>query len=252
LFNRNYLSTLPTTEQKQKEKQRNNLMEGGRITLERAQALGLNCIVYHGTRPYIHDKADYKGWIEYFRYDKDKNFLAEYSGSNCKGSKGLEWKSQGSTAETYGDHNTQDDNSKVEATIEVAIEDIHESISVRVDGDKAYIMGGNLGKNFPLKMEEAEYPYADGKVTVPDGWIDGNGKYRGMGYQVAEGTSLAQKKVAKINYASAMQSHLLAACKSYDELHYLCVGATPLQQQYLDKGLTRPVLALIPAAEFTL
>ena len=243
LFNRNYLSTLPTTEQKQKEKQRNALMEGGRITLERAQALGLNCIVYHGTRPYIYNKAKFKGWIEYFRYDKDKNFLAEYSGTNCKGSKGLEWKSQGSTAETYGDHNTQDDNSKVEATIEVAVEDFHESISVRVEGDKSYIMGGNLGKNFPLEMEEAEYPYANGKVTVPDGWIDGNGKYRGMGYQVAEGTSLAQKKVAKINYASAMQSHLLAACKSYDELHYLCVGASPLQQQYLDKGLTRPVLA---------
>lgn len=244
LFNRNYLSTLPTTEQKQKEKQRNALMEGGRITLERAQALGLNCIVYHGSRPYIHAAADQKdGWIEYFRYDKDKNLLAEFSGTNCKGSKKLGWKSQGSTAKTYYDHNMQDDNSKVSATIEVALEDFHESISVRVDGDKAYIMGGNLGKNFPLEMEEAEYPYADGKVTVPDGWIDGNGKYRGMGYQVAEGTSLAQKKVAKINYASAMQSHLLAACKSYDELHYLCVGASPLQQQYLDKGLTRPVLA---------
>ena len=244
LFNRNYLSTLPTTEQKQKEKQRNALMEGGRITLERAQALGLNCIVYHGTRPYIHASADQKdGWIEYFRYDKDKNLLAEFSGTNCKGSKKLGWKGQGSTAKTYYEHNMQDDNSKVSATIEVALEDFHESISVRVDGDKAYIMGGNLGKNFPLEMEEAEYPYADGKVTVPDGWIDGNGKYRGMGYQVAEGTSLAQKKVAKINYASAMQSHLLAACKSYDELHYLCVGASPLQQQYLDKGLTRPVLA---------
>ena len=244
LFNRNYLSTLPTTEQKQKEKQRNALMEGGRITLERAQALGLNCIVYHGSRPYIHNLADQKdGWIEYFRYDKNKSLLAEFSGTNCKGSKKLGWKAQGSTGKTYYEDNVQDDNSKVSATIEVELEDFHESISVRVDGDKAYIMGGNLGKNFPLEMEEAEYPYADGKVTVPDGWIDGNGKYRGMGYQVAEGTSLAQKKVAKINYASAMQSHLLAACKSYDELHYLCVGASPLQQQYLDKGLTRPVLA---------
>lgn len=244
LFNRNYLSTLPTTEQKQKEKQRNALMEGGRITLERAQELGLNCIVYHGSRPYIHNLADQKdGWIEYFRYDKNKNLLAEFSGTNCKGSKKLGWKPQGSTAKTYYEDNVQDDNSKVTATIEVALEDFHESISVRVDGDKAYIMGGNLGKNYPLEMEEAEYPYADGKVTVPDGWIDGNGKYRGMGYQVAEGTSLAQKKVAKINYASAMQSHLLAACKSYDELHYLCVGASPLQQQYLDKGLTKPVLA---------
>ena len=67
-------------------------------------------------------------------------------------------------------------------------------------------------------------------VTVPDGWIDGNGMYRGMGYRVAEGTSLAQKKVLKINYASSMQSHLPAVCNTYDLLHRKVVGDTPLQE----------------------
>lgn len=243
LLNRNWISSLPTTADKQREKGYNNLLEGGRITLEKAQARGLNCIVYHGDRPYAFNTAEPSGWIEYFRYDQNGNFMPEYSGKNCETSKGLKWKAQGSTAKTYYEHNVQDDNSKVKATIEVPITKFHESIKVRIEGDKAYITGGNLGKNFPLEAEEAEYPYSNGVVTVPDGWFDGNGMYRGMGYCVAPNTSLAQKKVAKINYASAMQSHLIAACKSYDELHYLVCGASPLQQQYLDKGLTRPVSA---------
>lgn len=243
LLNRNWISSLPTTAEKQKQKAYNNLLEGGRITLEKAQARGLNCIVYHGDRPYAFNTAEPTGWIEYFRYNQNGEFMPEYSGKNCESSKGLQWKAQGSTAKTYYEHNVQDDNSKVKATIEVPIAKFHESIKVRIEGDKAYITGGNLGKNFPLEAEEAEYPYANGYVTVPDGWFDGNGMYRGMGYCVAPNTSLAQKKVAKINYASAMQSHLIGACKSYDELHYLVCGASPLQQQYLDKGLTRPVSA---------
>ena len=243
LLNRNWISSLPTTAEKKKEKDYNNLLEGGRITLEKAQARGLNCIVYHGDRPYAFNTAEPYGWIEYFRYNQNGEYMPEYSGKNCESSKGLQWKAQGSTAKTYYEHNVQDDNSKVKATIEVPVTKFHESIKVRIDGDKAYITGGNLGKNFPLEAEEAEYPYANGYVTVPDGWFDGNGMYRGMGYCVAPNTSLAQKKVAKINYASAMQSHLIGACKSYDELHYLVCGASPLQQQYLDKGLTRPVSA---------
>lgn len=243
LLNRNWVSSLPTTAEKQSAKAYNDLLEDGRITLEKAQARGLNCIVYHGDRPYAFNTAEPTGWIEYFRYNQDGEFMPEYSGKNCETSKALQWKAQGSTAKTYYEHNVQDDNSKVKATIEVPVEKFHESIKVRVEGDKAYITGGNLGKNFPLEAEEAEYPYANGMVTVPDGWFDGNGMYRGMGYCVSPNTSLAQKKVAKINYASAMQSHLIAACNSYDDLHYLVCGASPLQQQYLDKGLTRPVSA---------
>lgn len=158
----------------------------------------------------------------------------------------------------YDEFNQQDDNSKVEAVVEIPVEQFHDSIHVsepyevevtdeegNITGTKQVvdIYGGNLGKNFPLTNDTASYDYVDGKVLVTDGWIDGNGKYRGVGYKVSEDVALAQKKVAKINYASAMQSHLPAACKSYDELHYECVGASPLQQQYLVLGLTRPVSA---------
>lgn len=256
LQQRNYPSSMATTDEKRNFLDMNAIRLGRYISLEETLKKGLNCIVYHARRPYIHEKTEPDCWIEYHRYDQNGNYLPEYSGKNCEetvkryrtqvkpnGVRTLFTKSQGSTAETYYDFNQQDDNSKVTATIQVAVKSFHESISVRIEGDQAYIKGGNLGKNFPYEETEVAYPYANGFVTVPDGWIDGNGKYRGMGYMVAEGTALAQKKVAKINNASSMQSHLLGACKSYDELHFLCVGATPLQQAYLNKGLTRPVLA---------
>ena len=244
LLNRNYLSSIATTEEKMRIKQRNAIFDGERITLAAAEEAGFNCIIYHGKRPYYGNNSSQKtGWIEYRRYDQNGTFLPEYSGTNCKESNALGWKPQGTTAQTYWEFNQQDDNSKVESFINVRVEDFHESIHVRIDGDKAYIYGGNLGKNFPLEETEKEYAYANGYVSVPDGWIDGNGKYRGMGYQVAPDTPLAQKKVAKINFASAMQSHLIGACNTYDLLHYAVCGATPLQKQYEDAGLQRPVMS---------
>ena len=230
IMNRNYKASLPTAAAKVELDRKNNLLEGGRISLEKSKNAGLNCMVWHGVLPYKNDSSEQTGWYEYFRYDAQGNYLPELSGTNCKATKSLSVKGQGSTAKTYYDWNQQDDNSKVKATIQVALSDFHESISVHVEGDVAYIKGGNLGKNFPLEETEVEYPYSNGMVTVPDGWIDGNGKYRGMGYMVAEGTSLAQKKVIKINYASSMQSHLIGACTTYDLLHRKVVGATPLQQ----------------------
>lgn len=230
IMNRNYKASLPTAAAKVELDRKNNLLEGGRISLEKSKNAGLNCMVWHGVLPYKNDSSEQTGWYEYFRYDEYGNYLPELSGTNCKATKSLSVKGQGSTAKTYYDWNQQDDNSKIKATIQVALGDFHESINVRVEGNVAYIKGGNLGKNFPLEETEVEYPYSNGMVTVPDGWIDGNGKYRGMGYMVAEGTSLAQKKVIKINYASSMQSHLIGACTTYDLLHRKVVGATPLQQ----------------------
>ena len=248
LLNRNWVSSLPTTAEKQSARAYNDLLEGGRITLEKAQARGLNCIVYHGDRPYAFNTAEPSGWIEYFRYNQNGEFMPEYSGKNCEASKALKWKAQGSTGKTYYEHNVQDDNSKVEATIQVNINSFHSSFEISEPFEKegkmyVSIAGGNLGSNFPLEDTPKDYPYENGFATVPDGWFDGNGKYRGMGYMVSPDTALAQKKVAKINWASAMHSHLVAACNSYDDLHFLVCGASPLQQQYLDKGLTRPVSA---------
>lgn len=230
ILNRNYVATQPTADAKLMLRNRNNILTAGRIDIEKAKQLGINCMVWHGELPYFYSQSEQTGWYEIFRYDDNGNYLPEYSGTICKETKSLAIKGQGSTAKTYYDWNEQDDQSKVTATIQVSLDKIHSSIHVRIEGDKAYIYGGNLGKNFPVENIEVEYPYANGYVTVPDGWVDGNGMYRGMGYQVAPNTSLAQKKVMKINYASSMQSHLLAACKTYDLLHRKVVGDTPLQK----------------------
>ncbi|MBR6629958.1 MAG: hypothetical protein IKL03_08415 [Bacteroidaceae bacterium] len=230
ILNRNYVATQPTADAKLTLRNRNNILTAGRIDIEKAKQLGINCMVWHGELPYFYSQSAQTGWYEIFRYDDNGNYLPEYSGTICKETKSLSDNGQGSTAKTYYDWNEQDDQSKVTATIQVSLDKIHSSIHVRIEGDKAYIYGGNLGKNFPVENIEVEYPYANGFVTVPDGWVDGNGMYRGMGYQVAPNTSLAQKKVFKINYASSMQSHLLAACKTYDLLHRKVVGDTPLQK----------------------
>ena len=93
------------------------------------------------------------------------------------------------------------------------------------------IYGGNLGKYDHVKNEANEYDYnEDGTVSVPDGWIDGNGKYRGIGYQVAENTPMASKLVNKINYASSMQSHLTGTNNLYNDLHTAIVGKNSLQE----------------------
>ena len=231
ILTRNFLATLPKADDKLALKQKNDLLDGGLISLEKTKNAKLNCMIWHGILPYHSNSSEQNGWVELWRYDSNGNYLPDLSGTICKETKSLQGKGQGSTAKTYYDWNLQEDSSKVTATIEVAIEDLHESISCRIEGDQAYLKGGNLGKNFPLDETEVAYPYANGKVTVPDGWIDGNGKYRGMGYMVAYGTALAQKRVIKINYASSMQSHLLGACKTYDLLHRKVVGATPLQER---------------------
>lgn len=238
ILNRNYLATLPKAEDKTTLKEKNDLLDGGKISLEKTKNKGLNCYVWHGTLPYHGNQAEQTGWVEIFRYDSDGNYLPEFSGTICKATKSLVGKGQGSTAKTYYDWNLQEDSSKVEDMIQVALGSFHSEIHVGTpytgEDGKQYvdIYGGNLGKNIPIETEDnAEaYEYSNGMVTVPDGWIDGNGMYRGSGYRVAEGTSLAQKRVIKINYASSMQSHLIGACNTYDLLHRKVVGDTPLQE----------------------
>lgn len=238
ILNRNYVASIPNADKKNQVREKNDLLDGGRISLEKTKLKGLNCYVWHGKLPYHGESSEQKGWVEIFRYDSDGKYLPEYSGTLCKETKSLEGKGQGSTAKTYYDWNLQEDGSKVKATIQVDINKIHSEIHIgepyTAEDGKQYvnIYGGHLGKNAPIEIAEnaQPYEYINGKVVVPDGWIDGNGMYRGTGYRVAEGTSLAQKRVIKINYASSMQSHLIGACNTYDLLHRKVVGDTPLQQ----------------------
>ena len=236
-----YISTLPTTAEKQAMRKRNDILSGGKVDMAKARALGIRCLVWHGTEPYKENTSTQKGYYEVFQYDAKGNYLAEYSGTIGKATASMPTKRQGSTANTYYYSNIQTKVNDMTETINVPLSELHSSITYEVktaeDGSKTVALcGGCLGKNFPTSETAVEYPYiavngADG-VVVPDGWVDGNGKYRGQCYQLNGEQPYAQKLVNKINYASSMQSHLPGVNNLYNDLHKTIVGMNSLQEGY--------------------
>ena len=94
---------------------------------------------------------------------------------------------------------------------------------------------GTTAKTYREWNQQYDINKAKGTITVdgetvPDGWIDGHGVYRGQVYRLMEGVPDAQKLVLKINYASSMQSHKQGATELYDALYKLVVGPTSIQQ----------------------
>ena len=246
----NYISTLPTTEAKREMKTANSLITGGKIDInkvcptDRSQP-GKRALIWHGKEPFHQNTSAMKGWLEIVQYDNDGKYLPEYSGTICKATKSMKTKRQGSTANTYYYSNIQWKLSDIVDTIVVPVTDFHESIvvsapySVDIHGEGNAIVGtkmvvdiygGNLGKHDPVEAKPQQYDYTDKGVVVPDGWIDGNGKYRGKGYMVAKNTPLASKLVNKINYASSMQGHLTGVNNLYNDLHKVIVGENSLQK----------------------
>lgn len=237
-INNNYISTLPTTEEKREAKKRNDLLTSGKIDINKVRTLGRNCLVWHGIEPYHELVGKQKGYWEIFKFDVNGVYQPEYSGTICKETASLVASRQGSTANTYYDSNLQTKCGDVTATISVPLTNLHESLSVSepyTDDNGNWfvgISGGMLGKLDPVKASPNAYPYdpVTKSVTVPDGWVDGNGKYRGQGYQLKEGVPFASKLVNKRNIASSMQSHLTGGNNLYNDLHTLIVGKNSLQQ----------------------
>ena len=249
-----YISTIPDSDKKRKLKAVNDIIDPntGLIGLDYITGNGSvpgikkNVLIWHGNEPY-HENAHKgeTGWIEIYRYDAEGNYLPELSGKICEATKSIPQKNQGTTAKTYYYHNIQVKIQDAEGEITIPVTMLHSSITAEwdaeyewLDGDSQptgevgawKLKGGYLGKNFPLPTESAlPYHGTTTQVTVPDGWIDGNGKYRGVGYQVALGVPMAQKLVNKINYASSMQSHLIGINWLYNELHTAIVGKNTMQ-----------------------
>ena len=80
----NYISTLPTTAQKNAKRERNNIMTSGKVDINKVHALGIRTIVWHGSTPYHESTSGQTGWYEIRQYDKQGNYLPEYSGTICK------------------------------------------------------------------------------------------------------------------------------------------------------------------------
>ncbi len=240
---KNWIATLPTAEEKVAARTANDIMTGGRVDVEKVKALGKRVLILHGDEPYFYNTSVGRVWWEIFQYDEEGNIIPELSGTICR-TTGMKCKRQGSTANTYYYSNIQtkiDDGEE----ITIPVTQIHNSITVgepyqvdildendQVTGQKwvVDIYGGNLGKYDPVQNSPNQYDYNNGLVTVPDGWIDGNGMYRGMGFMITENTPLATKLVLKVNYASSMQSHLCGANRLYNDLHTAVVGRNSLQQ----------------------
>lgn len=230
---KNYIASLPTSEEKRETRAQNDIMTSGRVDIEKVKALGKRVLILHGLEPYFYRTTVASVWWEIFQYNEDGSLNKELSGTICKET-GMAPKRQGSTANTYYYSNIQ---TKIDdgGTIQIPLSQFHSSIHVSeprtVDGQTVVgIYGGNLGGKDPVQNVEKEYPYENGLVSVPDGWIDGNGMYRGMGFMITEGTPLATKLVLKVNYASSMQSHLCAGTRLYNDLHTAVVGRNSLQQ----------------------
>ena len=238
---KNWIATLPTADEKLRIRRENDILTGGRVDVEKVKALGKRVLILHGAEPYFYNTSVAKVWWEIFQYDENGEYIPELSGTICRQT-GTKPKRQGSTANTYYYSNIQ---TKVDdgGSITIPIAQIHESITVGEPYEMEYeedgqtltktvvdIYGGNLGAYDPVRAQAKQYDYNNGMVTVPDGWIDGNGKYRGMGFMIAEGTPLATKLVLKVNYASSMQSHLCGGNRLYNDLHTAVVGKNSLQQ----------------------
>ena len=240
---KNWIATLPTAEEKNAKRRENDILTGGRVDVEKVKALGKRVLILHGDEPYFYRTSVSEVWWEIFQYDREGTLIPELSGNICRAT-GMKPKRQGSTANTYYYSNIQ---TKIDdaGSITIPLTQIHNSITVsdpyqidildendQVVGQKwvVDIYGGNLGKYDPVQASPKQYDYDNGQVTVPDGWIDGNGMYRGMGFMVAEGTPLATKLVLKVNYASSMQSHLCGGTRLYNDLHTAVVGRNSLQQ----------------------
>lgn len=236
---KNYIASLPTAEEKLQVRAENAIMTGGRVDVEKVKALGKRVLILHGSEPYQYNTSVASVWWEIFQYDDNGAYIPELSGTICRET-GMQPKRQGSTANTYYYSNIQ---TKIDdgGSITIPLSSLHSSLHVsepytaEIDGEQKTVVGiygGNLGKYDPIQNEAKPYLYnsATGMVTVPDGWIDGNGKYRGMGFMIAENTPLATKLVLKVNYASSMQSHLCGGTRLYNDLHTAVVGRNSLQQ----------------------
>lgn len=239
---KNYIATLPTSDEKREVRRQNDIMTSGRVDIEKVKALGKRVLVLHGLEPYFYRTSVASVWWEIFQYNEDGTLNKDLSGTICKDT-GMAPKRQGSTANTYYYSNIQ---TKIDdgGSIQIPLSQFHPSIHVSepyTSGEKTVvgIYGGNLGAKDPVVDEAKEYDYDNGLVTVPDGWIDGNGMYRGMGFMITEGTPLATKLVLKVNYASSMQSHLCAGTRLYNDLHTKVVGKNSLQQAVESARVTK-------------
>ena len=99
-----------------------------------------------------------------------------------------------------------------------------------------------------IHMDYTDYvesEHREGYAFVPCGWIDGYGLYRGAQYKLQSNVPYATKLVAKINYASSMQSHLIGSCNLYNDLHKAIVGNDGTMREGNQARTAKPLLPFL-------
>lgn len=203
----NYKSSLPTAEAKRAFADANDILDSdGTISYEKARNK-YSCIVHHGRPTSLEHPDNTTCWLHIDHmvngvYDKGT------SGDICKATKSLPVKGQGSTAKHY----PQDWNQQY---------DVKKSSLPASDTTTPYITktadDGSVTRLPAISV--------DG-VLKQDGWVDGNGVYKGVYYQLNLGDAKAEKLVGKVNIASSMQSHKMGAIAAYNDLYRAVMGSS--------------------------
>lgn len=195
----NYVSSLPTSAEKVEYRNKNNILQDGLVNYSLAKEK-YNTLVWHGEETSHTSQSNQKGWLEINMLKADGTPDRDHSGTICKATAGLPEKGQGSTAKTYYYWNQQYDIKKAETYV---------------------VVNGNV-----VTPATEETPGA-----VKDGWVDGNGKFKGSYYILDDSAPKMEKAVLKINYASSMQSHKQGATEMYNLLHTAVVGKNSMQKE---------------------
>lgn len=222
--------------------------------------------------------VDAKGWWEIHIYNDSGAELLEYSGQigktydennqivgRCKATR------QGTTANTYYYSNLQTKLKSLSDSFEeeVAAAWVASGLGTAEQAaeKKAKVMAAELPYTATgsstgtgacptglwVKLTEIHTDFTDYNENenredyafVPCGWIDGNGLYRGPQYKMQSGVPYATKLVAKINYASSMQSHLGGSCNIYNDLQKAVVGNAGTMREGTQARTSKPLLPFL-------
>ena len=243
----NYRSTLPTAADKIRVREENDIVgNNGTISRAKCQEKKKNNLTWHCDAGQItHDDNHTKtGWWEIEQYDDNGNYLHDFSGTLCRETRSIEQTGQGSTAKTYYYWNLQSKLKDVSKAYEKELTS-NGFNAATVTLEQTNSIANKHGIWVEVSMIHADVDYTPstarpGYAYVSDGWVDGNGMYRGPQFKLNGSVPYAQKLVAKINYASAMQSHLMGACNLYNDLHTAIVGRNVMQTKTAGARVAKP------------
>ena len=249
----NRIAALPTADEKQDEKQRNDILVNGRIDYEKSKARSYRCLTWVGQDQYKVNQDKNTGYPGYWKIAHDNPAL---SGTICKaaylayvagtleGKKCLMITAQGSTANTYWENNGQTKLDKVTFVVNIPFSLVHEDFgwtAAKSTGEDCanpmYLDGNRIEGTDYASLTDAQK--ARVTIDVIDGWFDGNGwsddpnecgMYHGTFYTCYIGGAKATKLVNKINYASPMQSHKMGATRLYHDVQMAVTGGMAMHR----------------------